>query len=203
MQTYRQRNMAKEKLAADEKFENQDFDLFEALAAIDKKDYGYYDRLTPEQQKKFVPFMMLHWMSAIKGSEGLSRYYVMSTAEYANKYLFNENVQKHPKLQWLMLCAASPGMGKQFHQWIPHIKERVSKLKEPAKAKDVKEYFKKIYPKTSDSDLSLLTEVFVDSHKRKMYLAERFPNLKFDEIELLSELVTDEDIKQYEEELGN
>ena len=195
--------MAKEKLAADEKFENQDFDLFEALAAIDKKDYGYYDRLTPEQQKKFVPFMMLHWMSAIKGSEGLSRYYVMSTAEYANKYLFNENVQKHPKLQWLMLCAASPGMGKQFHQWIPHIKERVSKLKEPAKAKDVKEYFKKIYPKTSDSDLSLLTEVFVDSHKRKMYLAERFPNLKFDEIELLSELVTDEDIKQYEEELGN
>ena len=127
----------------------------------------------------------------------------MSTAEYANKYLFNENVQKHPKLQWLMLCAASPGMGKQFHQWIPHIKERVSKLKEPAKAKDVKEYFKKIYPKTSDSDLSLLTEVFVDSHKRKMYLAERFPNLKFDEIELLSELVTDEDIKQYEEELGN
>jgi len=195
--------MAKEKVAVDEKLEQQDFDLFEAITAIDKKDYGYYDRLTPEQQKKFVPFMMLHWISAIKGNEGLSRYYVMSTNEYANKYLFNENVMKHPKLQWLMLCSASPGMGKQFHQWIPHIKERVSKLREPAKTKDIKEYFKKIYPKTSDKDLSEFSEAFVDNHKKKMYLANRFPNLKFDEIELLSDIVTDEDIKQYEKDFGN
>lgn len=195
--------MAKEKVAVDEKLEQQDFDLFEAITAIDKKDYGYYDRLTPEQQKKFVPFMMLHWISAIKGNEGLSRYYVMSTNEYANKYLFNENVMKHPKLQWLMLCSASPGLGKQFHQWIPHIKERVSKLREPAKTKDIKEYFKKIYPKTSDKDLAEFSEAFVENHKRKMYLANRFPNLKYDEIELLSDLVTDEDIKQYEKDSGN
>jgi len=195
--------MAKEKVAVDEKLEQQDFDLFEAITAIDKKDYGYYDRLTPEQQKKFVPFMMLHWISAIKGNEGLSRYYVMSTNEYANKYLFNEHVMKHPKLQWLMLCSASPGLGKQFHQWIPHIKERVSKLREPAKTKDIKEYFKKIYPKTSDTDLSDFAEAFVDNHKKKMYLANRFPNLKYDEIELLSDIVTDEDIKQYEKDSGN
>ena len=195
--------MAKATTPADEKFEKQDFDLFEALNAIDNKDYGYFDRLTPEQQKKFVPFMMLHWMSAIKANEGLSRYYVMSAAEYANKYVFNENVQKHPKLQWLMLCSASPGLGKQFHQWIPHIKTNVSKLKETAKAKDVKEYFKKVYPKTSDSDLTELSHAFVENQKRRMYLAERFPNMKYDEIELLSELVTDQDIKQYEQDLGN
>jgi len=36
--------MAKAKVSADEKFEKQDFDLFEALSAIDNKDYGYYDR---------------------------------------------------------------------------------------------------------------------------------------------------------------
>jgi hypothetical protein len=195
--------MAKEKLSADEKFEKVEFDLFDAIAAIDRKDYSYYDRLTPEQQKKFVPFMMLHWISAIKGSEGLSRYYVMSTKEYANKYLFNENVMKHPKLQWLMLCSASPGMGKQFHQWIPHIRERVSKLKESPKTKEIKDYYKKIYPKSSDSDLNLVTDVFVDNHRKKMYIAAKFPEMKFDEIELLSEIITDEDIKKYEEAFGN
>ena len=195
--------MAKEKLSADEKFEKVEFDLFDALAAIDRKDYSYYDRLTPEQQKKFVPFMMLHWISAIKGSEGLSRYYVMSTNEYANKYLFNENVIKHPKLQWLMLCSASPGMGKQFHQWIPHIRERISKLKESPKTKEIKDYYKKIYPKSSDSDLNLVTDVFVDNHRKKMYIAAKFPEMKFDEIELLSEIITDEDIKKYEESFGN
>ena len=102
-----------------------------------------------------------------------------------------------------MLCAASPGLGKQFHQWIPHIRERVTKLKESPKNKEIKDYFKKIYPKSSDSDLSTITEVFVDSHRKKMYLANRFPEMKFDEIELLSELVTDKDIEDYEKELGN
>jgi hypothetical protein len=195
--------MAKEKLSADEKFTNQEFDLFEAITAIDKKDYSYYDRLTPEQQRKFVPFMMLHWISAIKGSSDLQGYYLRSVDYHANKYMFNESVQKNPKLQWLMLCAASPGIGKQFHQWIPHMKERVAKLKEKPKAKEIKDYFKKIYPKSSDSDLNTITDVFIDSHRKKMYIANKFPELKFDEIELLSELITDKDIEEYEKEFGN
>lgn len=195
--------MAKEKLSKDEKLEKQDFDLFEALAAIDKKDYSYYDRLTHEQQKRFVPFMMLHWVSAVKGNGELQSYYLQSTDYHANLHLFNENVQKHPKLQWLMLCAASPGLGKQFHQWIPHIRERVSKLKENPTTKEIKEYYKKLYPKATDGDLKLITEVFVDNHRKKMYVANKFPELKFDEIDLLAELITDEDIESYEKAFGN
>jgi len=45
--------------------------------------------------------------------------------------------------------------------------------------------------------------LFCEQHKRKMYLAEKFPELKFDEVELLSELVTDNEIEEYEKELGN
>lgn len=195
--------MAKEKLSIDEKFTNQDFDLFEALNAIDRKDYSYYDRLTPEQQKKFVPFMLIHWVSAIKGNKDLQSYYLQSTDYHANKYLFNENVQKHPKLQWLMLCAASPGIGKQFHQWIPHIRAGVTKLKDMPKTKEMKEYFKKVYPKSSDSDLTAISAVFIDNQRKKMYLASKFPEMKFDEVELLAELITDADISDYEEALGN
>jgi len=195
--------MAKEKLPVEEKFEKQDFDLFEALAAIDKKDYSYYDRLTADQQKKFIPFMMLHWISAIKANRDVQSYYLQSTEYHANLHMFNENVQKHPKLQWLMLCSASPGIGKQFHQWIPHIRDRVSKLRESPKSKEIKDYFKKIYPKTSDGDVTLLSDVFIDNHQRKMYLGEKFPTLKYDEIEILSEIITDQDIKEYEKALGN
>ena len=195
--------MAKENLSADEKFTKQDFDLFEALTAIDKKDYSYFDKLTPEQQRKFVPFMLIHWVSAIKGNKDLQSYYLQSTDYHANKYLFNENVQKHPKLQWLMLCAASPGIGKQFHQWIPHIRAGVTKLKDMPKTKEMKEYFKKVYPKSSDSDLTTISAVFVDNQRKKMYLASKFPEMKFDEIELLSEIITDQDIAKYEEDSGN
>ena len=187
----------------DEKFVAQDFDLFDALTAMDKKDYGYYDRLTEEQQKKFVPYMMTHWMSAIKGSGDVQGYYLRSVDYHANKHLFNEYVQKHPKLQWYMLCASSPGLGKQFHQWIPHLGSKVTSLKEPAKTKDIKEYYTKIYPKVDSDDIDEIAKAFVQEHKRKCYLAETYPNLKQSDIEVLSQLVTEEDIKQYEKDRGN
>jgi hypothetical protein len=76
-------------------------------------------------------------------------------------------------------------------------------LKESPKTKEIKDYYKKVYPKASDSDLTLITEIFVINHKTKMYLANKFPELKFDEIELLSDLITDKDIEEYEKELGN
>ncbi len=191
------------KLSADEKFDKQDLDLFEVLAAMDKKDYGYYDRLTDEQRKKFVPFMMTHWMSAVKGNADIQGYYLQSTEYHANKYLFNENIQKHPKLQWMMLCAASPGIGKQFHQWIPHISQNVIKLKAPAKAKDIRDYYAKIYPKADKESLQEVTDAFVSDHKRKVHLSELFPNLKTTDIETLNQLVTDDDIKEYDKENGN
>jgi len=193
----------KKSTPVDEKFVAQDFDLFDALTAMDKKDYAYYDRLTEEQQKKFVPYMMTHWMSAIKGSGDVQGYYLRSVDYHANKHLFNEYVQKHPKLQWYMLCASSPGLGKQFHQWIPHLGSKVTSLKEPAKAKEIKEYYTKIYPKVDSDDIDEIAKAFVQEHKRKCYLAETYPNLKQSDIEVLSQLVTEEDIKQYEKDRGN
>jgi hypothetical protein len=192
----------KEAVPKDEKFDNQDFNLFEALAALDKKDYEYYDRLSPEQQKNFSPYMMIQWLCSVKGSGDIQAYYLQSTEYHANKYFFNENIQKNPKLAWLMMCAASPGISKQYRQWIPSIKEKVTSLKEPAKLKDIKEYFQKIYPKVSDSDLTELSTVFVEQQNKKVFLARQFPNMKYDEIELLSEIVSDSDIKQYEKDAG-
>jgi hypothetical protein len=127
----------------------------------------------------------------------------MSTAEYANKYLFNENVQKHPKLQWLMMCASSPGVGKQFHQWIPNISPKVSKLQAPAKLKDIKEYYKKIYPRADSDDIDAVSEAFVASQKRKLKLAELFPNMKLCDIEQLNAVISDDDLSRYLRDLGN
>lgn len=142
--------MAKTKTPADEKFEKQDFDLFEALAAIDRKDYGYYDRLTEEQQKKFSPYMMVRWISGIKASTALQQYHVLSTNEFANTHLFSEFVSKHPKLQWLMLCASGLGNGKQFHQFL-----KANKLED----NDVITFLSKVYPDSKMFDLKTLALV--------------------------------------------
>lgn len=191
------------KTASDEKFQDIDFPLFDAIAAIDRKDYNYFDSLTSEQQKKFVPWMLLHWISSVKSNISLQQFHLLSTEAFANKYMFNENINNHPKLQWMMLCAAGLGQGKQFHQWIPHIKEKVSKLKEKATTKDIQEYYNKIYKNLSENELKELSQQFVKEQTRKVYLAQTFPNLKFDEIEILNDIVTDDQIKKYQEENGN
>jgi uracil phosphoribosyltransferase len=194
--------MAKAKVPVDEKFQNQELDLFEILTAIDKKDYAYFEKLTEEQQRKFVPYMLTHWVSAVKGASDIQGYYVMATDSAVNKHLFNEHVQRHPKLHWLMFCAAGLGM-KQFHQWIPHIKVGVTSLRDPAKVADIIEYFTKIYPKTDGNKIIEMAESFVTEQKKMHYLAKIYPNLKREDIKLLAHLVTDEDIIQYEKDQGN
>lgn len=194
--------MAKASTPKEEKFTGQDFDLFEALTAIDKKDYGYYDKLTEEQKKKFIPYMLILWVSAVKGNRDLQAYYLQSTEYYSNKYYLNEAIGRHPKLQWLMLCAASPGMGKHMHQWIPHIKDKVSKLKEVASEKDMFAYYKKIY-NADDDILNELSKLFVQQHSKKCYLADEYPELKISDIEVLSELVTQDIIDDHERQKGN
>jgi len=189
---------------SDIKLEKVDFDLFEALAAIDKKDYGYYDKLTEEQQKKFVPYMMTYWVSCVqKQKTDIQKYYVLSTNEMVNTHLFNEFVQKHPKLQWLMLCAASPGIGKMFHQYIPHIKASITNLREPAKQKDIKDYYSKVYKNLDDKTLSEISSAFVEENKKKYYLAKEFPSMKFSDLELLSRITNDNEIRDYENQKGN
>jgi len=195
--------MAKEKLPAELQLADQAVNLFDVLAALDRKDYNYYKNLSETQKKGISFYILVQWMSTIKGNKDTQSYYLRSTDYHANKYLFNENVQKHPHLVWLMLCAASPGIGKQFHQWIPQIKDRVSKLKESPKLKEIKEYFKKIYPKVGENDIALISQDYIDSHRKRMYLANKYPSLKYDEIELLGDLITDEDIEQYEKDSGN
>ena len=194
--------MAKATIPKDEQLEKQDFDVFEAIAAIDKKDYGYYDRLTEEQKKKFAPYMLILWASNVKGNRDLQNYYVQSVNHYANKYYLDENITKHPKLQWLMLCAASPGMGKQFHQWIPQIKEKVSKLKEQAKLKDVKDYYKKVYPKTEDDVINEIATLFVQQQHKKYRVGSIYPNMKLQDIEVLSDFLTEAELADYEDQLG-
>jgi hypothetical protein len=187
---------------SDLKLQHVDFDLFGALDALDKKDYGYYDRLTEEQQKKFVPYMILHWISSIKKTGELGKYYVLATEEFANKHMFNEYIQRHPKLQWLMLCAVSPNTGKQFHQYIPHLNQRIGELKVAANKKEVAEYFKKIYNITDDVAKEASEEFIEIQHKRHR-LAKLYPLMKIRDIEYLSSMVTDQELDEYEKQYGN
>jgi len=48
-----------------------------------------------------------------------------------------------------------------------------------------------------------ISEEYVKQHKRKVYLANEYPHLKIDEIELLNEIISDEEIDNRERDKGN
>jgi hypothetical protein len=126
---------------------------------------------------------------------------VLSVNERANEHWVDDSIKNHPELQWLMLCAASPKLGKQYHKWIPHLRDKITHLKERASKKDIKDYFSKVYKTTTEVEER--TASYVKEQHQSYDLAKIYPNMKLEDIKLLSKLVTIEDIAQYEKDSGN
>ena len=133
------------------------------MAQLDRKQRDFYDSLTDEERKKFSLFLMLRWSSAVQGDAELQEYYVQSCNHYLNRNFFA--VSKHPKLQWLMATAVSPGLGTQRHAWIA--------------------------PRKKDK-----------ANPNRKLLAELFPAMKSDELDLLAMLTTESELRGYERDLG-
>lgn len=120
------------------------------MRMFDRKVRDFYDELTPEERKKFSPFLMIRWGSAVEGSRELQEFYVISTNERLNKHFFN--LSRHPKLQWLLATTVSPGMGTPRHNWI------APKKKEPG-AGSMKKQLREFYPHLKDDEIDLLASM--------------------------------------------
>lgn len=171
-------------------------DLFKCLDALDSKDYEYYDRIDAEERRTISPYILLMWISLLKNNGNISEYYVLS-ANNVNYNFLNENVNKHPKLQWLMLCAVSPGLGKQYRKWIPQLSKKFANLEEPLKMKDAVEYLKKMDITDKETAKELVLK-----QNREQYLAVNYPYMKLADIKTLGKLITDEEINSYERDKG-
>lgn len=136
------------------------------MRQFDLKNRDFYDSLSEEEKRKFSPYLMIRWGSAVGGSSDMQSYYLLSTNQKLNRRFFEISAAKHKKLQWLLATTVSPDMGVQRHSWI------APRKREPAQG------------------------------SRQKILAELFPHLKPDEVELLAKLNSKQDIDDYVEKLG-
>ena len=120
------------------------------MRQLDAKNRDFYDELTVEERRKFSTFLMVRWGSAVDGSQEIQEYYVQSTNHYLNKHFFT--MHRHPKLQWLMATAASPGMGAMRHNWIAPKKKEVG-------ASAIKKQLRELYPHFKDDEIDLMAEL--------------------------------------------
>ena len=121
--------------------------LKDIMAALDKRDRGYYNRLTSKQKKAFSSWMMMRYASSVQGKD--AAHYIYMTNELVNRDY--SEVSKHPELQWLLLSAC--GVGKvQFH---PYLKPPNAKKKKDK----VTEFLYSIHPHMKSEEVTLLQEL--------------------------------------------
>jgi len=144
------------------------------MIKFDSKDRDFYDSLTNEEQKKFSPFLMIRWGSAVEGNSDLQAYYLISCNDRLNKNFFDINTTQHKKLQWLLATTVSPGMGKQYHKWL------AAKKKDSANNKSEK-FLREVYPHMKDNEISLLAEINTKDELKQLARSQGWDDKKIKE----------------------
>lgn len=122
------------------------------MREFDRKNRDFYDSLSEEERKKFSPYLMIRWGSAVEGSRELQEFYVIATNERLNKHFFSINTARHKKLQWLMATTVSPGLGTHRHTWI-------SPKKKPAGDSAKRRQLAEIFPHYREDELDVMMTV--------------------------------------------
>lgn len=132
-------------------------ELKEKLAFVDMNLRAAWDEMTPEQQKSLKNefFILNRYISNVQGqSREVQEHFVLTVNEYFNKH-WNE-LQKHPKLLWLLLCMCSYNGEKVFfHQWLGN------KKKTGSGGKKLK-FLAEIYPNKKMDELELMADLATD-----------------------------------------
>ena len=120
------------------------------MTQFDRKNRKFYDELNTEEKKKFSTYLMLRYGASVEGNADLQEWYLLATNERMNINFFD--LGKHPKLQWLLATAVSPGMGTQRHYW------QGAKKKEGSNSKAVK-FITQLYPYMKQDEVELLADI--------------------------------------------
>ena len=86
------------------------------LAAVDTRNYNFYDSLSEEQQKEFSPFVLMRFIGNVNSDADIQEWFLERTNEFVNKdhWTLSKN---HKPLLW-KLCAAT-GIGvKCYHPYL-------------------------------------------------------------------------------------
>ena len=130
------------------------------LAAIDLNGTSVWDELTDAQRKQVSFWLLNRYVSSIKGSRDDVELAIFKTNEYSNK---NWNVlgARHPKLQWLLLCASGNTGKIEYHPWIG------LKQKKDTNNKTVK-LLQQIYPDKKLDEVELIARISTKQEVREL-----------------------------------
>ncbi len=144
---------------------NKHIDLFkEMIPALDAGIKDMWEAAEQDGQKEIKGDLwnLNRYMSSVSGNREKQELAVFKTNEYYNKNWATLG-NKHPKLQWLILCQCGNTGKKEFHPWIG-FKKRVGSTGKAMKL------LEQIYPHMKTDEVELLAKT--STKKELKQLAE-------------------------------
>lgn len=125
-------------------------DIFEVLKAIDIKNYSYYDNLSEEQQKSYVPLVIMRWLSGTSDARQ-----IVFINELVNAGVFR--VTNHKGLLHRLMCICTSGKTQRY-SWLKANQKKSGSLPQITKA--LRDYFgysssevHEVLPLLTDNDI--------------------------------------------------
>jgi hypothetical protein len=139
---------------------NKHVDLFkDMIPAVDNGVKELWDAVTDEGRKEIKGDLwnLNRYISSVSGGgRDVQEHYLLVVNEYYNKNW--NDISKHPKLQWLTLCAsAHHSKQSRFHEWIPLKKEKNKK----------EEFLAELFPNMKRADVETLARITTDKEIKK------------------------------------
>jgi len=133
-------------------------ELKEKILAVDQNVRELWDAMDEDQRKalKKEYFILNRYISSAKASKReVQEHFVITVNEYFNKNW--NDLQKHPKLMWLLLCMCSyDGKTPFYHEWIGF-------KKKPGNSNSKKvNFIMDLYPTKKQDECELLAGLMTD-----------------------------------------
>ena len=138
-------------------------ELKEKIAFVDLNGRGVWDEMTDDQRKSLKGefFILNRYISSAQDQKReIQEHFVLTVNQYFNKNW--NDLQKHPKLLWLLLCMCSYNGEKTFyHNW------QGFKKKSGTGTKRMK-FLEEIYPNRKQDELEMLAELTTDKDIKEL-----------------------------------
>ena len=134
-------------------------DIKRELAAVDLRNYNFYDNLTDAEKKVFSPYVLMRYISNVNGNRELQEWFVEMTNELVNKdhWVLSKD---HKALLWKLYAGCGIGK-KEFHQYI--------KAGSKEKAVKIEKLLATIHPVMKMSDIKLLASMMTKDDREELY----------------------------------
>lgn len=134
-------------------------DIKRELAAVDQRNYEFFDNLSDQEKKEFSPYVLMRYTSNVDGDRDLQEWFLERTNELVNKdhWTLSKN---HKALLWKLFAGVGIG-NKLYHPYL--------KASSKEKAVKIEKLLAELYPAMKLTEIKMMAKMMSKEDKQELF----------------------------------